>query len=406
MRPKVNKDAEGSDQIPLFPEGLLTEPIEARVNYFKSYTIAHPLLMDAFSELIDNVFNPSNRTIQFLYGPSGVGKTTIFKKVKQVIIERSLPSLEADKGIIPYAALEAVAPDNGSFDWKDFYIRLLEELRDVAINHKVDFDAILNQNGFSNLRAQDPNRTLRKAVESTLRHRRPIVLMIDEAQHMMKMTSGKRLRNQMDSIKSLASQSNTPIVLIGTYELLQFTNLSGQLARRSDDVHFQRYRMENSQHMEWFESALYMFQKNMPLEVEPDLIGHTDFFYERCIGCIGTLKDWLAKTLEMKLLKGEKSLTIDDFKEYALSIDQCIKMIREAREGEMKLEENDEKKRTLYNLLMANVMPNQNCDENDEQTYDHKPQSKGHSKKGKPGKRNPKRDSTEGSVKEGEQDAV
>ncbi|MGG2201845.1 TniB family NTP-binding protein [Paenibacillus validus] len=80
---------------------------------------------------------------------------------------------------------------------------------------------------------------------------------------MMKMASGRKLRNQMDSIKSLASLSNTPIVLIGTYELLQFTNLSGQLSRRSDDVHFQRYQMENKQHMEWFENTLYMFQKNM-----------------------------------------------------------------------------------------------------------------------------------------------
>ncbi|MBG9941019.1 AAA family ATPase [Brevibacillus formosus] len=386
-----------------FPEVLLEKSFEERVNYFKGYTIAHPLLINAYSKVIDNIFNPSNRTVQFLYGPSGVGKTTIFNKIQRTIIERLLPVLEEDKGRIPYAALEAVASDNGNFDWKDFYIRLLEEFKEVGIEQKIDYEVKFNQNKITNVREQDPNRRLRKAVEVTLRHRRPVTLIIDEAQHMMKMTSGRRLRNQMDSIKSLASLSNTPIVLIGTYELLQFTNLSGQLSRRSDDVHFQRYQMENKQHMNWFENTLYMFQKHMPLEFEPDLISHTDFFYERSIGCIGTLKDWLTKTLEMNLMKGKNTIEVDDFKEYALSLNQCIKMIREAREGEISLEESDEKKKTLYSLLMGKG--NFESSDNNEEVDQTISPVKKNNKKGKPGKRNPKRD-TVGGAKESGSDAV
>jgi hypothetical protein len=397
--------------VPSFPEHLLDQSIEDRVSYFTNYTIGHPLLMEAFNKIVDNVFNPSNRTIQFLYGPSGVGKTTIYKKLKNMIVERMFHILETDRGRMPYAALEAVASDNGIFDWKDFYIQLLKEFKEIAIEHKIDYDSMDDQDGYANLRVQDPNRKLRRAVESTLRNRRPVALIIDEGQHMMKMASGRRLKSQMDSIKSLASLSKTPIVLIGTYELLQFTNLSGQLSRRADDVHFQRYRMENSEHMEWFESALYMFQKNMPLETEPDLVGNVDYFYERCIGCIGTLKDWLMKTYEMKLLKGKKTLEIDDFQEYALSLDQCIKMIREAREGEMKLEDSDEKKNILYSLLMTNGM---NSDYTGEEKYQESMKqnkskegsNQGNSRKQKPGKRNPKRDVVGGIEKKGESDAV
>lgn len=399
----IQKEVQG--QIPGFPEHLLNESIDVKINYFKKYTIGHPLLIDAFNQILDNIFNPSNRTIQFLYGPSGVGKTTIYKKLQSMIVERMLPMLETDKGRIPYAALEAGASDNGIFDWKDFYIRLLEEFREIAIEHKVDYDAIYDQDGFSNLRVQDPNRKLRKAVELTLKNRRPIALIIDEGQHMMKTASGRRLRSQMDSIKSLVSLSNTPIVLIGTYELLQFKNLSGQLSRRGDDVHFQRYRMENKEHMEWFESVLYMFQKNMPLEIEPDLVGNTDYFYERCIGCIGTLKDWLMKTYEMKLLKGKKTLDVDDFQEYALSLDQCIKMIREAREGEMKLEDSDEKKNILYSLLMAHGMSVEVNGDMGEEPESKKKNSKAPSKKGQPGKRNPKRDTTDKNSKKTEMES-
>jgi hypothetical protein len=53
-------------------------------------------------------------------------------------------------------------------------------------------------------------------------------------------------QDQLDSIKSLASSTEIPIVLIGTYELLALRNLSAQLSRRSVDVHFRRYRAEHS----------------------------------------------------------------------------------------------------------------------------------------------------------------
>ncbi|ASJ55995.1 hypothetical protein BP422_22070 [Brevibacillus formosus] len=121
------------------------------------------------------------------------------------------------------------------------------------------------------------------------------------------------------------------------------------------------------------------------------------------IGCIGTLKDWLTKTLEMNLMKGKNTIDIDDFKEYALSLNQCIKMIREAREGEISLEESDEKKKTLYSLLMANG--NFGSDDNNEEVDQSNSPVKKNNKKGKPGKRNPKRD-TVGGAKESGSDAV
>ena len=113
----------------------------------------------------------------------------------------------------------------------------------------------------------------------------------------------------------------------------------------------------------------------------------------------------LTKTLEMKLLKGKKTLDIDDFQEYALSLDQCIKMIREAREGEMKLEESDEKKKLLYSLLMANRNSLQENEETEDQSFTKDKNDKNNSKKRKPGKRNPKRDVTGGRVKRTEMES-
>ena len=80
------------------------------------------------------------------------------------------------------------------------------------------------------------------AVERALRFRRPVAVLIDEAQHLARMGSGRRLSDQLDVIKSIANCTGTVHVLLGTYELLAFRNLSAQLSRRSIDIHFPRYR--------------------------------------------------------------------------------------------------------------------------------------------------------------------
>ena len=60
------------------------------------------------------------------------------------------------------------------------------------------------------------------AVERALAFRRPAAVLIDEAQHLAKMGSGRRLADQLDVIKSLANRTKTVQVLFGTYELLAF----------------------------------------------------------------------------------------------------------------------------------------------------------------------------------------
>ncbi len=100
-------------------------------------------------------------------------------------------------------------------------------------------------------------------------------------------------------------------------------------------------------------------------------------------------------TFILPYTKGKKTLEIDDFQDYALSLDQCIRMIREAREGEMKLEESDEKKKVLYSLLMANGMPVEASNNGSNEQISNTITTKKISKKTKPGQRKPKRDNIE-----------
>jgi hypothetical protein len=54
------------------------------------------------------------------------------------------------------------------------------------------------------------------AVERALAFRRPVAVLVDEAQHLAKMGSGRRLADQLDVVKSLANRTKTVHVLFGT----------------------------------------------------------------------------------------------------------------------------------------------------------------------------------------------
>jgi hypothetical protein len=76
------------------------------------------------------------------------------------------------------------------------------------------------------------------ATEPTLKLRQPRAILIDEAEHIAEAARGSKLLAQLDHVKSLTIMTHTVHVLVGTYDLLVFRNLSAQLARRSVDVHF------------------------------------------------------------------------------------------------------------------------------------------------------------------------
>src|SRR5437667_4475244 len=166
--------------------------------------------------------------------------------------------------------------------------------------------------------------------------------MIDEAQHFGKIASGRRLLDQLDVMKSIANQTKTVHVLYGTYDLLAFRNLNGQLSRRSVDVHFPRYRVEVADDRKAFISVLRSFAQQLPLAETPDLARDWEFLYERSIGCVGVLKQWLIRALSVALRTGEATLSRSNLETQAPSVAQADKIISEASEGEMRLMDTKE----------------------------------------------------------------
>jgi energy-coupling factor transporter ATP-binding protein EcfA2 len=375
---------ESFDMAPLADASAVTakQTKEDRWQRFQSFTMAHPLLLEVKEQLLNAIQSAAPGSLILVLGPTGVGKTTLRLKVEQLLTQELLSTLESDRSRIPFVSVNTMASLNGNFSWKDHFARLLRQMNEPLIAEKLD--------GERNIRGQFTSAPragfeLQYAVEQALRYRRPSAVFLDEAQHLGRIASGRKLADQLDVIKSMANQTKIVHVLLGTYELLAFRNLSGQLSRRSLDIHFRRYRCEDASDLEIFRNVLLTFQGQLALPEPCDLSRCMDLFYERSIGCVGILKEWLMRALAAALAEGKPTLLKRHLEQTALLASQCERILIEAREGEVRLNEDDTSRSRLRSLLgIAESIANASGGQ--------APPLVPTRAKGHPGRRNPKRD--------------
>ncbi len=293
--------------------------------------------------------------------------------------------MDAIDGAAPGSLIMLLGP---RFLWKDYFSRFLMAMAEPLINRKVGRPA--NRWDVPESipdAATCTGSELGYAMEQALRFRRPPVVLVDEAQHLARIASGRKLSDQLDVIKSIANRTQTVHVLLGTYELLPFRNLSGQLSRRSVDLHFARYSADSPEDMQIFHNILLTFQKQAPFAKEPDLLGLWEFLYERSVGCVGILKDWLVRASVASLKNGDATLSLEELERTALSVSQCEKILIESREGEVLLSDSEDSRSRLRTLLGINS-PKAEC------TANGSPRT-GTRKNRRVGHRQPKRDPIE-----------
>lgn len=332
-------------------------PVQAmaeRLQSFRCFTVAHPLLLEVKERLLAAIKSAAPGSLILVLGPTGVGKTTLRLKVERLLSQELLPALEADRSRIPFVSINTVASLNGNFSWKDHFARLLRQMNEPLIEDKLG--------GERNFRGQFTSAPrvgleLQYAVEQALRHRRPAAVFLDEAQHLGRIASGRKLADQLDVVKSMANQTKIVHVLLGTYELLAFRNLSGQLSRRSLDIHFCRYRCEQKGDLEIFRNIVLTFQAQLPLPEPCDLSLWIDLLYERSIGCVGILKEWLTQAVAAALAEEKSTLQKKHLEQTALLASQCERILIEAKEGEARLYEDDNSRLRLRNLLGIGDLP-------------------------------------------------
>jgi len=294
--------------------------------------VAHPHLITVDHALHEALRETGGISLIFVCGPPGVGKTALKDHV--IRMER-----------VSILSLWARPPLSGTFDWIDFLQSGIWALEPSWIDRNIALDtgdveesthtSQTDRSGTGHRplkRVKDYD--LRVSLETAIKRRRPAAVIIDDAQHLGKVSSGRQLQNQLDCIKSLASVTETVHVLIGTYELLDLRHVSAQIVGRSITIHFPRYGSTHEELLQ-FKGILSAFQDLLPFEEETGiLLEHWEYCYERSLGCVGILHQMLVRAVHSALWAGEKTLREKYLRRHALSKADCDVMLREIQEGE------------------------------------------------------------------------
>lgn len=352
---------------------------QARLAAFKAYAVNHPLLEDVDTRLTQALLEPAGFAHVLVYGPSGVGKTTMLRRIASqapALFTQLAPQSDVSNWRVargnsalppqPLLVLEARPPDGGTFHRADYYRSALTQLGEPYYQQWSVVDIQAEQTWETKTRSKGRGATaqfhdspeLRHALEEAIARRGVRAVIIDEAQHLMKVASGAKLLDQLDWLKSITNMTGVVHALIGTYDLLDFRNLNGQAARRGQDLHFPRYQFQHEADRRAFQGALHSLLQQIPLDVDrQDLMNHWFYCYERSIGCVGILKDWLVRAVASALHAGIRRLTLAHLEQHALSNAQCERMAADANAAEQKLHYTESSREHLWTLLGMSGVP-------------------------------------------------
>lgn len=270
------------------------------VRWYRGVRLEHPLL-DAASAELERVLDPAMppRIVQLL-GPTGVGKTTLLEAFKRGLAKQSAPVI--------CMTCPPVTPGRKGYDFGRPHWRLLAEAAgDVFPDDHQSPDAVAarlrsgrgRRDGAANIEEY------RLGILEFIRAKRPRAVVLDEAQHMTRVSGARGQADQGDLIKDCVDRTDAPHVLSGTYELQAMVALSDQLARRSRVVHFPPYDLSDKSDLDAFQIIFGQLVAELPFS-DPErswflLQDHLLDVGVGCAGCVGVLKDWLEDALQAAL---------------------------------------------------------------------------------------------------------
>jgi hypothetical protein len=368
--------AKSSDEVseailqPKYPEHLLNASGPDRLAYFrrKDLIVDHPNLRNTLAHVRSAADPGLDQSMVYLIGPTGVGKTALLILVVRQIIEEFASRMTEDRFLLPAIQVEAEAPEKGQFDWTEFYISVLLELRVPLIESTLP--AIERNAGLATIRTTAPELRekiprpgiLRRRVKNVLRQRLTVLFGIDEAFAMLNVRNHRSEAARRESIKSnaavvksLVNKSLATLVFAGAFDFFDLAIYTGQLARRSQIVHFPDYT-ECIDDIAGYTEGLLGLLSHVPGHIEVDPTDIAADCLVQSVGAIGTTRTilyrWLKRSIDFSEPLDKKTLHSCFYPKAALDV-----MRQEAKDGRARV--LDFLKRDEFEQSPPNSQPSQ-----------------------------------------------
>lgn len=274
-------------------EVLLKSSRKVRQEYLEQLQCRHRNLEAAATDVMELLEPGSLVNILPVIGATGSGKTTLLSRlIRSLIVKQGDKSKTCTD--IPFLYVEIGANGSRSLSWIDLYEDILRAGAEILIEKKCERVVC---KGILRLISRRSKKIgpLRSAIESMFKHRRVRVLVLDEAFHLLRFGN---YTSVMDTLKSIANKTGVRIVLLGTYDLFDLVTDYGQVARRGETVHLQRYFRDRPEDVEEFrKNIIKKIQDRWPCEEVPNFCAIAEELMEASLGCVGLLKAILAKSL-------------------------------------------------------------------------------------------------------------
>lgn len=277
-------------------------PESGMIDEYNRKRVRHLRVEDMFSTLNKMCTAGCSESVIAVIGSTGVGKSALLRHFVSTVNTAYAAALERDPAMVPAVYLELPTPIAGDANWKDIFIRLLNAMEEPLVDRKAVH--ALHPDSSRRTMSYPPRgvaEELRRSLLNCVRNRNTKVIVLDEGRNLFYSRSSLRHSLQLDLVKSLSNDIKIPIVIGSSYDLLNTENFHGQLARRTRILHFERYSetdlVKGNPYGASFRNVVFSLFNAMPVQWDPDLLKHTDYFLMYSVGCVGILKNWLERTL-------------------------------------------------------------------------------------------------------------
>ena len=313
---------------------------DPRLAAYRAVRVAHSRHDEVLKEVEASL--ELNDRVTVLVGPTGVGKSNLLARLEASARNRFAKAPQV--GGIPYMHVDAMPPQHADFRWPGFFHSVLVQADEVLPDRK----------RLPQPRAKT-SEALQRSAFTVLQQRRPLIFCIDEAQHMSFASKPQTQRRTFALVKQLASECPVPILMAGTYQLLDFIQLDGQTARRFHHIPFRPYRYESDDLRSFLAAAKYLLEK-CPVRHHVDLQRDRDLLFRGSVGSVGILKTWLDRALA-RCLRESTTLTREVLVASREANGKLQTIAQEYARGEQRLRQLDGDEDELSALLGMAVLP-------------------------------------------------